>query len=217
MEALLRYIYFDEPVIRDLDDIIDVLAAAIKYNIRVAIEGLTKTLKSPCFLDKDPFRVFSIVRAFRLDDPGAVFKRAVLKDPVHWPPTNHDPEHNSDLPFQDIYDAVKYRRKITFDAISLIDDPSRLRQLPWDRVPGGKPPCGGTCWWPIYAERARPVLYDAPLSDVVCSASFVATVGMEVKCVDCRERLLCILLPDGYIEQLRRDIDALPEADHHDW
>ncbi|RPD72645.1 hypothetical protein L226DRAFT_614789 [Lentinus tigrinus ALCF2SS1-7] len=187
LEALLRFVYFDTPVLFDLDDIIDVLKAATKYKICVAIDGLANNLRMPDFL---------------------------VKDPLRWPPATHDPES---LRWQELHNAVKYRRKISFDAVSLIEDPARLSTLPWDRVPGGKPPCGGACWWPLYADRARPVLHEAPLSDVVCSASFVASVGMELKCVDCRERLLCILLPNGYIEQLKRDIDALPEANHYAW
>ncbi len=150
LEVLLRFVYFEEPVLLDLDDIIDVLEAANKYGIRIAIQGLTQALSR--FLDEDPFRVFSVAQRFQLDDPGSVFKRAALKHPLRWPPTTHDPEQETSL--QELYDAVKYHRKITFAAVSIMEDPSRLRLLPWDRVPGGKPPCGGTCWWPV-VEAAR--------------------------------------------------------------
>ncbi|TFK80676.1 hypothetical protein K466DRAFT_605138 [Polyporus arcularius HHB13444] len=194
LEALLRFIYFEEPVLLDLDDIVDVLQAATKYKIRVAIQGLTKALRLPRFLDKDPLRVFSIFNRFQLEDADAAFKRAVLKHSVQWPPTNHDPEQ--DMSLEELYGVVKYRRQMAFSAISLIEDPTRLC-LPWDRIPGGKPPCGGTCWWPVPA--------------------FIASIGMELKCVDCRERLLCVLLPSGFIEQLRHDIDALPDTPYYYW
>ncbi|KAI0699041.1 hypothetical protein C8T65DRAFT_660180 [Cerioporus squamosus] len=74
LEVLLRFIHFEEPVLLDLDDIVDVLEAATKYEIHIAIQGLTKAL--PRFLDKDPLRVFSVGRRVFLADPSCVFKRA---------------------------------------------------------------------------------------------------------------------------------------------
>ncbi|KAI0703273.1 hypothetical protein C8Q76DRAFT_787669 [Earliella scabrosa] len=209
LDNLLRFIYpIADPEILELKDIADVLQAAVKYEIRAVVQTLTRLLCSSHFLDQDLIQVYDLAIRFNLKDALNLCRRAVLKQPARWPSTS---TLGGNLRLGHLHHLIAFHRSTAFAAVSLLEDHTRLQRITWDRVPGGKPPCGGSCWWPLYVNRAQPILQDVPTSTVICDPAFVASIGMGLSCANCRERLIHLLLPGSFIDQLKADIDLLQD------
>ncbi|KAI9061546.1 hypothetical protein FKP32DRAFT_1594348 [Trametes sanguinea] len=213
VETLLRFIYpLSDPFLLDLDDIVDVYVAATeRYSIAYATSALQHALSSTRFLDQDPVRVYAIAKRFGLDDLAKDATRAALKHPTDWP--NYDEFQN--MSADHYHSLLTTHRRIARDAVACVTNsillqsarPSIIANMSRHANMCNK---SFVCWWDKYVERAKPVLLATPTSDKVCSPAFVAGLLDSIACQSCREALLVTLLPNGYVQQLKKALDALP-------
>jgi hypothetical protein len=65
LEILLQFLYpIPNPTISDLDTLVAVLTAAVKYEFEHVVDSLRRTLVAPSFLAESPLRVFAIACRF---------------------------------------------------------------------------------------------------------------------------------------------------------
>ncbi|OSD02539.1 hypothetical protein PYCCODRAFT_1467596 [Trametes coccinea BRFM310] len=213
VETLLRFIYpLPDPVLLDLDDLVDVYVAATeRYSIAYATAALQRALSSPRFLDQDPVRVYAIAQRFALEELAKDATRSALKHPSDWP--NYEEFRN--MSADHYHSLLTTHRRIAREAAVCVASPflfQRARPVMLANMSSRASVCSKsfTCWWEKYVERAKPVLLDTPTSDKVCSPAFVAGLATHIACQSCREALLTTVLPNGYIQLVKEALDALP-------
>ncbi|KAI0360277.1 hypothetical protein OH77DRAFT_1585914 [Trametes cingulata] len=216
IETLLRFIYpVPDPVLHDLDDVAAVYHAAQTYAVPCALQALQHALAAPRFLDAEPVRVYALAHRFRLDDLARTATRAALRLPAEWPAY----EEFDAMPAQHYHALLTAHRRAARLAAECVASrelqPAAFaahRKVPAAGARNLKCVKGpGVCWLLAYKKRAAPLLLEVPTSEKVCSPAFVAGLAESVECQLCREALLHVFEPNGYVEQLRKAIDAIAE------
>ena len=170
------------------------------------IQTLTNALCSPRFLEKDPVRVYSIATKCNLEDVIALSKRAVLKRPARWP---NPPVFGEEIPIEDLRCLISMHRNTSFAAVSRLEDHTRLQQIEWGEDSWRK---ASLRWRLLVARLRQPRTADSERNtDQHCDMQrlLLCCHRTGYKCANCRERLIYLLLPGSFLEQLRTAIDAL--------
>ncbi|KAF8883169.1 hypothetical protein CPB84DRAFT_1686407 [Gymnopilus junonius] len=205
LDAVLRYVYqVERPVIDSLDDLIDILAAAVKYEFTTVITIIRTLLISPRFLQSSPIRVYAVACRYDFDDEVKLASRQTLD--VHILDTTAPP-----LPELKYISAYDYHRLLRLhairssSAIKLLECPGNLKCMQ----------CNGSAftmhdapkWWYQWEKKAREELQLRPTTKVVFSLDFLFGAVRASGCSRCPESLL-----DSwkFLQGLREEIDALP-------
>lgn len=201
LEILLRFTYpVPDPVLCDLDDITDAYVAAKKYQLNGAVDGLRRALVLPRFLDREPVRVYAIVRRFGLvQEANLAADAACASSPADWP-ICEEFEHTGGMAYQDL---VLYHRRRAAAAADVLKKPDlfNARHICTSYRTRSSAP---------YVSAIEPLLAHAPLREDIFTASFLTGVGTKVTSYDtCTVVLVRATDPGGAIHRLKMQLRAV--------
>ena len=207
LETILRYIYpIPRPITVSLDELVDALEAARKYDLPAATEGLRKHLLNPEHLRAHPLRVYAIASRYELEEEARAASAATLAVGLRAQAPHEDLKAMSAHAYHRLF-LLHARRADA--AVALLQLPCEVRcrrcSAPAPGYDGGELPVPK--WWAPFRERAREELQARPTSAVVLSMGFLQAAAKEAGCEQCGT---CILASFWWFEQLRQRIDALP-------
>ncbi|KZT28222.1 hypothetical protein NEOLEDRAFT_1154530 [Neolentinus lepideus HHB14362 ss-1] len=83
-ETLLRFCYpqVEDPEVSKLEDIVDTLGAALKYDLEIIAKRMKQLLLQPKFLGTDPIYIYAIACQHRLREHAEVAARFSLRTPM---------------------------------------------------------------------------------------------------------------------------------------
>ncbi|KAJ3478474.1 hypothetical protein NLI96_g9733 [Meripilus lineatus] len=204
LEKLLQFIYpVIPPPVHTLDELVDLLEAAYKYDLTVAIETLRKLLVEPRFVQMAPTRVYAIASRFELEEEAKIASRYTLSVNVLDCPLSEDLKFISAFQYRRLLDLHRSRAKA---AQELLQIPEHVKCML----------CNGTHygvflqprWWKDFEERAKEELSVRPTTDVIFSMGFLAKAG-KAGCERCSGS---ILESYWFLEELKKKIDELPST-----
>lgn len=198
LETLLRFAYpVADPVLYDLDDITDALAAAQKYQFAAAAQALERMLLAPRVIASEPVRVYAIARRLGLDGAAdAAAFHACATAPVHWPFC----AELADISAAQYHALLAYHRRRAALA---------LQALHAHDLAGPCAACG-KFWAKKFRSKAARALRDAPADLRVFEVGFVARLARELKCKECSHSMLQALRPEGSLPKLKAIVERLP-------
>ncbi|RPD66797.1 hypothetical protein L227DRAFT_605244 [Lentinus tigrinus ALCF2SS1-6] len=203
LEIILRHIYpYPDPPIDTLDELVQVLEVARKYDFTSVIDRLRRRLVAAQFLEACPLRVYAIASRYDLDDEAKLASRATLSAGLDQLPVHDDLKSMSGFAYHRLLQLHKQRAP---DALALLELPDDVRCMSCNgrRDTVDHPPR----WWAHYEEAAKEELLARPTSDVVCSLPFLQRAAFASGCERCAGSILSSF---WFFDQLRQKIDALP-------
>ncbi|PCH40796.1 hypothetical protein WOLCODRAFT_24271 [Wolfiporia cocos MD-104 SS10] len=204
LETLLCLVYpMPKPSIDTLDELTAVLTAAAKYDMIAAIDTLRALLVSPRFVESAPTRVYAIASRFELEDEARIASRYTLTTNVLDCPLHDDLKHITAYAYHRLLDLHRRRAQAALELLKLSDDVKCMQ-------------CNGArygvfCapkWWVDFQGRAQEELRARPTTDVVFSMAFLA----KSAAAGCERCAGSILDAHGFLESLKKQIDALPST-----
>jgi len=205
VNTLLQFIYpMVDPWIETLDELSEVLAAAVKYDMAVVTETLRKLLVVPRFVVPCPTRVYAIASRYELEDEAKVASQHTLSVNVLDCPLSDDLKYITAYAYHRLLNLHRTRSKAAQEVIE--------SQFPPDNVKCML--CNGTHygvllapkWWQHFQTMAKEELSLRPTTDVIFSMPFLAQVA-QAGCDRCAGS---ILNSYGFLEELRKKIDDIP-------
>ena len=204
LEKLLQFIYpVINPPVNTLDELVDLLEAATKYDMIVAVETLRKLLVEPRFAESWPTRVYAIASRFDLEEEAKIASRYTLSINVLDCPLSEDLKHITAFQYHRLLDLHRRRAKAAQELLRISDHIKCML-------------CNGTHygvllapkWWKDFEERAKEELSLRPTTEVIFSMAFLARSG-QAGCERCSGSIL-----DSYhfLEELKKRIDDLPST-----
>lgn len=205
LQLLLQFIYpVPDPTIdNDLDALILVLHAAIKYDVLSAIQSLRKQLVSEQYLKQYPTRIYAVTVHYDFEQEAKLASRYTLGINIL----------NVDRPLPEelrLISAESYHRLLVLrharaeaakELLQLRDD---VKCMQCNGMYGTF--SAGPKWWLDFRARAAEELTTRPTTDVIFTLEFLSK-SAEVKCPKCPQSLLQSW---SFLEELKRKIDELP-------
>lgn len=204
LEKVLRFIYpMADPPVDTLDELVDLLEAATKYDMIFALDTLRRLLVEPRFVEKWPTRVYAIASRFELEEEAKVASRHTLNVNVLDCPLSEDLKYITAFQYHRLLDLHRRRAKAAQELLKLSDNVKCML-------------CNGTHygvflqprWWKDFEERAKKELSVRPTTDVIFSMGFLALSG-KAGCERCSGSILESYL---FLEELKKKIDDLPST-----
>ncbi|TFK43945.1 hypothetical protein BDQ12DRAFT_695932 [Crucibulum laeve] len=203
LDTLLRFVYpVPDPIISSLDELVPVLAAALKYDLSYPTSAVRQLLISPRFVSTAPIRVYAIACRFDLDDEAKIASRHTLSVNILDAPLCDDLKHITAYSYHRLLDL---HRKRGAAAIRLLKIPDNIKCMQ----------CNGSAftmhgspkWWWEFERMAKEELTVRPCSDVIFGMEFLDRAACESKCPRCSGSIL-----DSwrFLMELKAAIDALP-------
>ena len=204
LQLLLQFIYpMPNPIIDDdLDTLILVLHAAIKYEILPAIDDLRKQLVSERYLKQSPTRIYAIASRYELEEEAKLASKYTLGINILDAPLSEELRYISAFSYHQLLALHHTRAKAALALLRLRDDVKCLE-------------CNGTYgafsegpkWWLDFQKRAAEELGARPTTEVIFTMEFLSRSFRQVGCGKCP---LSILESWSFLEELKRKIDELP-------
>lgn len=204
LQQLLQFIYpVPDPTIDDdLDTLILVLHAAIKYDILPAIESLRKQLVSEHYLQQDPTRIYAVASRYELEEEAKVASKHTLGISILDGPLSEELRYISAYSYHRLLALHHTRARAAKALLRLRDDVQCME-------------CNGTYgafsegpkWWLDFQKRAAEELSARPTTDVIFTMEFLSKSFQHVGCRKCP---LSLLESWSFLEDLKQQIDELP-------
>lgn len=198
IETLLRLTYpTPDPVICDLDDLMDTYAAAKKYKFDYATHALQKMLLR--FVESDPLRIYAIARHHDLEEEANIAAyHACKSDPHGW--TRCD-EFNL-ISAAQYFDLLQFHKRRGKAAVDLVKAKTLCE------------PCWacGKKWSKKWKKSAVKMLVEGPCSERMFSAAFIGEMTEEMDCMECSHSILQALRPTGSLARLKDLFRDLPSV-----
>ncbi|KAG2075604.1 hypothetical protein BDR04DRAFT_1091112 [Suillus decipiens] len=202
LDILLRFCYpvaVKDPALEDINDVEDVLEAAMKYGMEDVEERVRKAMVAPSLLESNPVHILAIACRFRLEPEARTAARYSLH---HTAPTQ-DTLAASHLPNNVIQGLAAYRLKCSQAARTLCDNLDWLKESQthsfyewWTNCC----PCSSKAdvrylthgtypreWWADYMDKTSVALEESP-----CGAALTKNLEEAVEransCPSCRRR-----------------------------
>ncbi|RXW25444.1 hypothetical protein EST38_g380 [Candolleomyces aberdarensis] len=212
LEPLLRFVYpVPDPIITTLDDLNQVLAAAIKYEFEVVVSTLRTFLLSPAFLQASPVKVYSIACQHDLVEEAKIASRHTLSTDL----LDLEGVAVEELKRMAAYDYHKLlvlhkkRSEAALEFISKVDSCEdgavKCMQCNGSVFTANGPPK----WWIEWEKRAREELQARPTTDVVFGMDFLYAAARKGGCVRCPGS---VLESWKILADLKEAIDSLPST-----
>ncbi|KAM5533826.1 hypothetical protein V8D89_012489 [Ganoderma adspersum] len=159
IDPLLRLCYpTTDPVLKDLQDIRPVLAAAMKYQMEEATAVLKKALIS--YMETEPLRVWAHACLLRLEEEARMAAHTLVGKEL----PAKAPEELQQVSAGDFYRLTKFlaRRGLAAQAVKLFEvDPTDIKERPKK-----------TRWWPEDRDPLEPFTFQSrPYADIICRSS----------------------------------------------
>ncbi len=204
LEKLLCFIYpYSKPVLKTLEDVADILEAASKYDVTVAIDALRSILVSPAFVKQEPLRVYAIACRFDLEEEAKLASRHSLSVELPDSPPHEYLQDISESQYRRLLNLHKTRAAAAQELLVVHDDVKCMM-------------CNGTHygqlippkWWRDFHARASKELSLRPTTETIFSMAFLA----ESAKAGCERCAGSILMSGWFLDRLRRAIDELPST-----
>ncbi|KAG1880571.1 hypothetical protein C8R48DRAFT_168877 [Suillus tomentosus] len=202
LDMLLRFCYpaaVKDPGLEDINDVEQVLEAAMKYGMEDVEERVRKAMVSPSLLESNPVRVLAIACRFSLEPEARTAARYSLH---HTAPT-HDSLAAEHLPHNVIQGLVAYRSRCGQEARTLCDNLDWLKKsqthsfyewwtncCPCDSKADVRYLIHGTYpreWWADYMDKTSIALEESPCGSVL-TKNLEEAVERANGCPSCRRR-----------------------------
>ena len=188
------------PSINDLDQLQQLLAAAQKYEISVALEGLRLALVSPTFVEADPVRVYAIACKFGLPLEARMSSRYTLSVDIL---QISQFEELSQITATDYLRLVRLHQNRIQQVLEQLDS-----MLPLAHGCGSEPR-----WWTVWKDCAVEELKKRPTSKFVFDPAFVMSCVKRASkhCKECSNNFMSGAT-SSWLAVLKARIDALPDT-----
>lgn len=204
LQLLLQFVYpVPSPIIDDdLDTLIMVLHAAIKYDVPLAIDDLRKQLVSERYLKQSPTRVYAVASRYELEEEAKLASKHTLGINILDAPLSEELKYISAFAYHRLLALHHTRAKASQALLRLRDDVKCME-------------CNGTYgafsegpkWWLDFQKRATEELSARPTTEVIFSLEFLSRSFYQLECKKCP---LSLLESWSFLEELKRKIDELP-------
>jgi len=206
LQLLLQFIYpVPDPTIdNDLDTLILVLHAAIKYEVLSAIQSLRTQLVSEQYLKQSPTRIYAVAIRYDFEREAELASKHTLGISI----LDVDgplPEELRFISAESFYRLLVLRHtraKAAKELLRLRDD---VKCMECNGLYGAF--SAGPKWWLDFQARAREELSVRPTTDVIFTLEFLSKSFQDVKCPKCP---LSLLQSWSFLEEMKRKIDELP-------
>lgn len=203
LNALLRLVYpIQDPTFDSLEELIPVLAAAVKYDFLTVIDTLRKLLVSQRFVTAEPVRVYAIASRFDFEEEARIASQYTLNINVLDAPLSDDLKFITAHSYHRLLDLHNRRARACLEMLRLPGDVKCMQ-------------CNGSTfsayaipkWWSQFEKKAKEELSVRPTTDVIFGMEFLAQAAMAAECPRCAGSIL-----DAWksLEELKRRIDELP-------
>ncbi|OAX40160.1 hypothetical protein K503DRAFT_715035 [Rhizopogon vinicolor AM-OR11-026] len=202
LDTLLRFCYpaaIKDPNLEDMDEIEEVLEAAMKYGMEDVEESVRKIMVAPSLVERNPLGLFAIACRHGFE-PEA---RTAARYSLHHPLPTHDNITITRLPENITQGLAEYRSRCSHAARTLCDNLDWLKHsqthsfhewwtscCPCDSRADVRYMAHGTYpreWWANYMEETSVALEESP-----CGAAVTKNVANAVErasdCPSCRRR-----------------------------
>ncbi|KAG2345769.1 hypothetical protein BDR05DRAFT_960038 [Suillus weaverae] len=202
LDMLLRFCYpaaVKDPSMEDMNDVEEVLEAAMKYGMEEVEERVRKAMVAPSLLESKPMHILAIACRFGLE-PEA---RTAAKYSLHHTAPTRDTLVAACLPNNVIQGLVAYRSRCGQAARTLCDNLDWLKQSQthsfyewWTNCC----PCNSKAdvrylthgtypreWWADYMDKTSVALEESPCGAAL-TRNLAEAVGRANSCPSCRRR-----------------------------
>jgi len=204
LQLLLQFIYpVPDPIIDDnLDTLILVLHAAVKYEVLPAIESLRRQLVAERYLQQSPTRIYAVASRYELEGEAKLASKHTLAINILDGPLPEELRYISAHSYHRLLALHHTRANAAKTLLRLRDDVKCME-------------CNGTYgafsegpkWWLDFQRRAADELSARPTTDVIFTMEFLSKSFQRVGCHKCP---LSLLGSWSFLEDLKRQIDELP-------
>ncbi|KAG1881051.1 hypothetical protein F4604DRAFT_1879635 [Suillus subluteus] len=221
LDMLLRFCYpaaVKDPGLEDMNDVEEVLEAAMKYGMEDVEERVRKAMIAPSLLESNPVHILAIACRFGLKPEARTAARYSLH---HTAPT-HDTLSAARLPNNVIQGLVAYRLKCSQAARTLCDNLDWLEQSQthsfyewWTNCC----PCNSKAdvrylthgtypreWWADYMDETSIALEESP-SGTALTKNLAKAVARANSCPSCRRRAQDQMV--HFTETFARELDRV--------
>ena len=204
LQLLLQFIYpVPNPIINDdLDTLITVLHAAIKYDILPAIDSLRRQLVSERYLKQSPTRIYAVASRYELEEEAKLASKHTLGINILDAPLSEELRYISAFSYHRLLALHHTRARAAQGLLRLRDD---VKCMECDGIYGAF--SEGPKWWLDFRRRATEELSTRPTTEVIFTVEFLSKSLQQVGCRKCP---LSLLESWSFLEELRRKIDELP-------
>ncbi|KAE9400635.1 hypothetical protein BT96DRAFT_818954 [Gymnopus androsaceus JB14] len=204
VSLLLRFVYpLPDPEFITLDELVPILAAAVRYEFSNVISSLRRQLLSAKFMEEDPVRVFAIAARFHLDEEAKIASRHTLRISLLDHPLCDDLQQITAHTYHRL--LTLHRRRAT-SAEALLKLPYSIK---CPQCNCGHAVYNAPKWWYEFLKRAQKELSLRPTTDVVFGTAFLFDVVAAVGCSTCPGSFLESF---KYLEDIKKQIDDLPDT-----
>ena len=204
VQLLLQFVYpVPNPIIdNDLNTLILVLHAAIKYDVLPATDDLRKQLVSEHYLKQSPTRIYAVASRYELEEEAKLASQHTLGISILDAPLSEELRYISAFSYHQLLALHHTRAKAAQALLQLRDDVKCME-------------CNGTYgafsegpkWWLDFQRRATEELGVRPTTEVIFTMEFLSRSFQQVGCRKCP---LSLLESWSFLEELKRKIDELP-------
>ena len=204
LQPLLQFIYpVPNPIIDDdLNTLIMVLHAAIKYDVLPAIDSLRRQLVSQHYLQQSPTRIYAIASRYELEEETRLASKHTLGINLLDAPLSEELRYISAFSYHRLLALHHTRAQAAQGLLRLRDD---VKCMECDGTYGAF--SEGPKWWLDFRRRAVEELSARPTTAVIFTMEFLSRSFQQVGCRKCP---LSLLESWSFLEELRRKIDELP-------
>jgi hypothetical protein len=202
LDMLLKFCYpaaVKDPGLEDMDDVEQVLEAAMKYGMEDVEERVRKAMVAPSLLESNPLRILAIACRFGLKSEA----RIAAKYSLHHTAPTHDTLSEAHLHNNVIQGLVAYRSRCCQAARTLCDNLDWLEQSQthnfyewWTNCC----PCNSKAdvrymrhstypreWWADYMDETSVALEESPCGAAL-TKNLAKAIGRANSCPSCRRR-----------------------------
>lgn len=205
IRALIDFIYpIVDPAIETLDDLLPILAAAVKYDLTDVVRTLGAILVSPQFVQDDPIRVYAIAMRYELEEEARTASRYTFSVNLFDPPLSDDLKHITADAYLRLLILHRERANAAVAMMKYSQDVKCMQ-------------CNGSAftkyaipkWWIQFERRAKQELNVRPTTNVVFSQPFLEQAVIASGCKRCKDSV-----SDSwkFLENLKMRIDELPST-----
>ncbi|KAF8506210.1 hypothetical protein JB92DRAFT_2736596 [Gautieria morchelliformis] len=196
MHTLLRFIYpIKDPPVETLSLLGDVLGAALKYDMGLAVQSLRQLLLSPKFVKNEPFRVYAFACQHGVDEEANIASGHTLTMNILDAPLMEELKFITGYEYHQLLNLHRSRGKAAQDLLVC---------HPTIRCPGCSrvyPPK----WWIDWSTQAKVELRRKPTTNIIFSLAFLAK-SSRAWCQYCGASIL----KSPFLLALKKRIDDLP-------
>ena len=204
LQLLLQIVYpVPNPIIDDdLNTLILVLHAAVKYDILPAVDDLRRQLVSERYLKQSPTRIYAVACRYELEEEAKLASKHTLGINILDAPLSEELRYISAFSYHQLSVLHHTRAKAAQALLRLRDDVKCME-------------CNGTYgafsegpkWWLDFRRRAAEELSARPTTEVIFTMEFLSRSFQQVGCRKCP---LSLLESWSFLEELKRKIEELP-------